>query len=170
MTGSSHIDDIMSTFQILKSRGEDTSSLDVGMVQKNTNSHCREIDVLAHKGVGISAMNHAIADNKHDVDNLDASVLARQDVLRRRGNNISLIPAGEQVLEVEVEYLFPESKRMHWPFDENKVNKGGSGVEMEHFKGCEAGNGNRSHIEGKGPADCSDGSSSADWEHVLWCE
>lgn len=173
-TGSSHIDDIMSRFQIIKSRGEHTSSLDVGMVQKNTNSHCREIDVLVHKGdpvhsVGISAMNHAIADNKHD-DNLDASVLARQDVLRRRGNNISSIPAGEQVLEVEVEHLFPESKKMHWPFDENKVRKGGLGVEMEHFKGCEAGNGSRSHIEGKGPADCSDGSSSADWEHVLWCE
>ncbi|XP_038891692.1 uncharacterized protein LOC120081084 [Benincasa hispida] len=176
LTRSSHVDDVMSRFQILKSRGERLSSLDTGKVQKITNSGCNEIDMLAHEGdtmhgLGISTMHHPIADDKNEVDNLDASVLARQDVLRRRGNNISLTPAGEEILEVEVEHLYPASKRVYWPVGENKVKKGGGlGVEMEPFLGFEAGNGSRSHVEGKVPAGCSDGSLSADWEHVLWRE
>lgn len=172
LTRSSHIDDVMSRFEILKSRDERMSSLNVGKVQKASSPYS-EIVMSAPKGDTvpssvISMIHQPVVDNKNEVENLDASVLARLDVLRSRGNNITSTPAGEQLQEVEHHYT--ASKRESWPIVENKVEKrGGLGVEMEPFLRLEAGKDSRRHVEGKLPAGCSDGSSS-DWEHVLWCE
>ncbi|KAG6574267.1 hypothetical protein SDJN03_28154, partial [Cucurbita argyrosperma subsp. sororia] len=148
LTRTSHIDDVMSRFQILKSRDEHVSSLNAGKVQKVTSSHCSEIEKAAPEGV-ISMIHHPIADNKNEVDDLDGSVVGRLDVLRSRVNNISPTPAGENLQE-------------YWTSVENKVK-------MEPFLRPEAGKDSRSHFEGKLPAGCSNGSSS-DWEHVLWCD
>ncbi|XP_022945387.1 uncharacterized protein LOC111449638 isoform X2 [Cucurbita moschata] len=148
LTRTSHIDDVMSRFQILKSRDEHVSSLNAGKVQKVTSSHCSEIGKAAPEGV-ISMIHHPIADNKNEVDDLDGSVVGRLDVLRSWVNNISPTPAGENLQE-------------YWTSVENKVK-------MEPFLRPEAGKDSRSHFEGKLPAGCSNGSSS-DWEHVLWCD
>ncbi|XP_022984354.1 uncharacterized protein LOC111482682 [Cucurbita maxima] len=155
LTRSCHTEDVMSRFQILKSRDERISSLNVGKVQKIRSSCCSEIDMLAPKGntvhsLGIS-IHHRVADNKSEVDDLDASVPGRLDVLRSRGNHISLTltPAREQLQERVT------------------VKKGGLGVETEPFLRFEGGKEGRNYGEGKLPAGCSDGSSS-EWEHVLW--
>ncbi|XP_023541621.1 uncharacterized protein LOC111801731 isoform X1 [Cucurbita pepo subsp. pepo] len=148
LTRTSHIDDVMSRFQILKSRDERVSSLNAGKVQKVTSSRCSEIEKAALEGA-ISMIHHPVADNKNEVDDLDGSVMGRLDVLRSRGNNIRPTPAGENLQE-------------YWTSVENKVK-------MEPFLRPEAGKDSRSHFEGKLPAGCSNGSSS-DWEHVLWCD
>lgn len=172
LSWSNHVDDdVMSRFQVLKSRDECISCVP-GKVSSNSNN----IDeVVAAKrdtdAIGVSMKHHPVADNDgKDVDNLDASVMARLDVLRSRGNNISSTAAGEQLEEVEVAYQYDgASKRDYW-----SRMRGGLSVEMEPPPGVSAkdnltrnGKERRRHVEGKHLGGGSDGSSS-DWEHVLW--